>query len=222
MTALRIGLCVSALVVLLAPWARAAEEPADPEQSQALEHGVGGPARTGQSADPDAPPSPVGTDVWLLLTVGLGGGSRRAGPLAAEAGVQADLFLGSFGLGLAAVGWGFGEPDGNGSEGQCATGRLAYRLRLGSSAPGATEWAYASSGIGYGTLDGYERVGGERQDYEFSGVVIPARLGLLFQRRALAVGMGFDALVVPTQGYAVVLAFDVGAALGNASRAPGP
>ena len=212
MKSVLLAVCLGSLFSSWAPPARA-----QTEEERALDDGMEGPRAT-----PLVEPPPVGTDLWPRVTVGLGGGSRRLGPFAAHAAFRTDFFVGQLGLGVYAGYYGFGAPDGNGSEGSFVAPTLSYRARLDwrppkHDAPIAWEssgWFVASAGAGYATLEGYERVSGEREDFSFEGVVIPAEVGLLYAFGPFLAGGSVDAFVVPSQGYAILIGFHVGGAIG--------
>ncbi len=159
--------------------------------------------------DPFQTAPPPESRSWLFLSVGIGGGSSRLGPIATEAAVEGHLFLSSrVSIGGRFGGLGFGEPDGNGASARFATAMLGYRLRLtGDERPSEAlnvTWLHVAAGAGWIGLHGYEKRGALRSDFDVDRLLVAGRAAVIWARGVFGTSIGLDVLGVPSQGFAAL------------------
>lgn len=146
---------------------------------------------------------------WFFLSVALGGGTSRLGPIATEGAIEGHAFvLPSFSIGVRGGALGFGEPDGNGASARYVAGLVGYRTRLAGDerrVKGASvTFLHVAGGLGWMGLKGYEKVGGGRLDFDVSRALLTGRVAVIWARGVFATAIGLDVLEVPREGLAVL------------------
>ena len=159
--------------------------------------------------DPFDPSPPRESTTWIFVSVALGGGSSRLGPIATEAAVEGHLFVlprVSIGARLGVLA--FGEPDGNGASGRFLTGLLGYRLRLAGDetrVDGASAtWLHLAGGAGWTGLNGYVMELGQRHDFDLDRLLLAGRAAVIWARGVFGASIGLDVLGVPREGFAAL------------------
>jgi len=159
--------------------------------------------------DPFDPGPPRESTTWIFVSVALGGGSSRLGPIATEAAVEGHLFvLPRFSIGARLGALAFGEPDGNGASGRFVTGLLGYRFRLAGDetrvdGPSAT-WLHLAGGAGWTGLNGYVMELGQRHDFDVDRLLLEGRAAVVWARGVFGASIGLDVLGVPREGFAAL------------------
>ena len=155
----------------------------------------------------DSPPRESRT--WMFVSVGLGGGTARLGPVATEAAVEGHFFvLPSVSIGARLGVLAFGEPDGNGASGRFLTGLVGYRFRLAGDetrVEGASAtWLHLAGGAGWMGLNGYVMELGQRHDFDLDRLLVAGRAAVVWARGVFGVSIGLDVLGVPREGFAAL------------------
>ena len=159
--------------------------------------------------DPFETGPPPESRSWFLLSVGIGGGSSRLGPIATEAAFEGHFFvLPRVSIGARLGTLGFGAPDGNGATARYLTGLLGYRIRLAgeehrADAPNVT-WLHVAAGAGWIGLKGYEKTGALRSDFDVDRVLVAGRAAVVWARGVFGTAIGLDVIGVPSQGFAAL------------------
>jgi hypothetical protein len=159
--------------------------------------------------DPFDPGPPRESRTWMFVSVGLGGGSSRLGPLATEAAVEGHFFvLPSVSIGARLGVLAVGEPDGNGASGRFLTGLVGYRFRLVGDetrvdGPSAT-WLQLGGGAGWMGLNGYVMELGQRHDFALDRLLLAGRAAVVWARGVFGAAIGLDLLGVPREGIAAL------------------
>jgi hypothetical protein len=159
--------------------------------------------------DPFATAPPPESRSWVHLSVGIGGGSSRLGPIATEAAFEGHFFLSSrVSIGGRLGVLSFGEPDGNGASARFVTGLLGYRLQLsGDERPSEAlhvTWLHVAAGAGWIGLHGYEKTGALRSDFDVNRLLVAGRAAVIWERGVFGTSIGLDLLGVPGQGFAAL------------------
>ena len=159
--------------------------------------------------DPFDKSPPRESTAWIFVSVALGGGSSRLGPIATEAAVEGHaFFLSQLSLGARFGAAGFGKPDGNGASGRYVTGLVGYRTRLAGNelrAKGASvTWLHVMGGAGWLTLKGYDKERGQRLDFELDRLIVEGRAAVIWARGVFGTSVGLDVLGVPSEGLAIL------------------
>jgi hypothetical protein len=159
--------------------------------------------------DPFDRSPPRESTAWIFVSVALGGGSSRLGPIATEAAADAHLFvLSKLSLGARFGAVGFGEPDGNGASGRYVSGLVGYRTRLAGNelrTKGApVTWLHVMGGAGWMGLKGYDKDRGQRLDFALDRVVFVGRAAVIWARGVFGTSIGLDVLGVPSEGLAIM------------------
>ncbi len=159
--------------------------------------------------DPFDPPPPAESRTWILVSVGLGGGTSRLGPIATEAAVEAHLFVvPRLSVGARAGALALGEPDGNGASGRYLTALVGYRFHLAGDetrANGASAtWLHLAGGPGWIGLNGYTMDLGQRHDFDVDRLLLAGRAAVMWARGVFGASIGLDVLGVPREGLAVL------------------
>ena len=145
----------------------------------------------------------------MFVSVGLGGGTGRLGPLVTEAAVEGHFFvLPSVSIGARLGVLAAGEPDGNGASGRFLTGLVGYRIRLAGDetridGPSAT-WLHVAGGAGWTGLNGYVMELGQRHDFAIDRLLCVGRATLVWARGVFGAAIGVDLLGVPREGFAAL------------------
>lgn len=159
--------------------------------------------------DPFQQGPPPESRSWVLLSVGIGGGSSRLGPIATEAAFEGHFFVSSrVSLGGRLGALGFGAPDGNGASARFVTGLLGYRFRLTgderrADAPNVT-WLHVAAGAGWIGLHGYQKTGALRSDFDVDRLLVAGRAAVIWARGVFGTSIGLDVLGVPSQGFSAL------------------
>jgi hypothetical protein len=159
--------------------------------------------------DPFDQGPPRESRTWMFVSVGLGGGSARLGPLATEAAVEGHFFvLPSVSIGARAGVLALGEPDGNGASGRFLTGLVGYRFRLAGDetrveGPSAT-WLHVAGGAGWVGLAGYVMELGQRHDFALDRLGFAGHAAVVWARGVFGAAIGLDLLAVPREGFAAL------------------
>jgi hypothetical protein len=207
-----------ACALVLGAWVRGAraDEPApDPEQAPPTYDPPPGLPRDPYAGlaplddDPFDSSPPRESTAWVFVSVALGGGSSRLGPIATEAAVEGHaFFLSQLSLGARLGAVGFGEPDGNGASGRYVTGLVGYRARLAGNelrAKGASvTWLHVMGGAGWVGLKGHDVNRGQRTDFDESRLVLAGRAAIVWARGVFGTSVGLDVLGVPSEGLAIL------------------
>ena len=159
--------------------------------------------------DPFDTAPPRESTAWIFVSVALGGGSSRLGPIATEAAVEGHaFFLSQLSLGARFGAVGFGEPNGNGASGRYVTGLVGYRTRLAGNelrTKGASvTWLHVMGGAGWVGLHGFDVDRGQRTDFDESRLVLEGRAAVIWARGVFGTSIGLDVLGVPSEGLAVL------------------
>ena len=159
--------------------------------------------------DPFDTSPPRESTAWIFVSVALGGGSSRLGPIATEAAVEGHAFFFSqLSLGARLGASGFGEPDGNGASGRYVTGVVGYRTRLAGNelrVKGASvTWLHVTAGAGWIGLKGYDVDRGQRTDFDENRLMLTGRAAVIWARGVFGTSVGLDVLGVPSEGLAVL------------------
>lgn len=152
---------------------------------------------------------PPESRTWMFVSVGLGGGSSRLGPLATEAAVEGHLFvLPSVSIGARLGVLALGAPDGNGASGRFLTGLVGYRARLAGDetrVEGASAtWLHVAGGAGWMGLNGYVTELGQRHDFALDRLLLAGRAAVVWARGVFGAAIGVDLLGVPREGFAAL------------------
>jgi hypothetical protein len=197
-----LGLALVTLLTLAAPPSSSSSAPSPPPP------------------DLDPPPGPIEQDpfdpgppresrTWMFVSVGLGGGSSRLGPLATEAAVEGHFFvLPSLSIGARLGVLALGAPDGNGASGRFLNGLVGYRFRLAGDetrvdGPSAT-WLHVAGGAGWLGLNGYVMERGQRHDFALDRLLLAGRAAVVWARGVFGAAIGLDLLGVPREGFAAL------------------
>lgn len=159
--------------------------------------------------DPFETAPPRESRTWIFVSVGLGGGSSRLGPIATEAAVEGHLFvLPSLSIGARLGVLAFGEPDGNGASGRFLTALVGYRFRLArdeTRVEGASAtWLHLAAGPGWIGLNGYVMELGQRHDFDLDRLLLAGRAAVVWARGVFGASIGVDVLGVPREGFAAL------------------
>lgn len=159
--------------------------------------------------DPFDTAPPRESTAWIFLSVALGGGSSRLGPIATEAAVEGHaFFLSQLSLGARLGAVGFGEPNGNGASGRYVTGLVGYRTRLAGNelrAKGASvTWLHVMGGAGWMGLKGHDAIRGQRLDFDLDRFLVAGRAAVIWARGVFGTSLGVDVLGVPREGLAIL------------------
>lgn len=159
--------------------------------------------------DPFDPAPPRESRTWIFVSVGLGGGSSRLGPIATEAAVEAHLFiLPRLSVGARLGTLALGEPDGNGASGQFLTGLVGYRFLLAGDETrfqgASATWLHLAGGAGWTGLSGYTKELGQRHDFGIDRLLLAGRAAVIWARGVFGAAIGADILGVPREGFAAI------------------
>ena len=159
--------------------------------------------------DPFDPAPPRESRTWIFVSVGLGGGSSRLGPIGTEVAVEGHLFVlprVSVGARLGVLA--FGEPDGNGASGRFLTGLVGYRFLMAGDetrVQGASAtWLHVAGGAGWTGLRGYTKELGQRHDFDIARLLLAGRGAVVWARGVFGASIGVDLLGVPREGLAAI------------------
>lgn len=159
--------------------------------------------------DPFDPAPPRESRTWIFVSLGVGGGSSRLGPIASEAAVEGHVFvLPRLSVGARLGVLAFGEPDGNGASGRFLTGLIGYRFVVAGDetrVEGASAtWLYLAGGAGWAGLNGYTKDLGQRHDFDIDRVLLAGRAAVVWARGVFGAALGADLLDVPREGFAAL------------------